>query len=237
MTISFDGSGTTCNIKDIALTAVAVDVTLDESSDYTPAAKYANVTLTRSITAGNWSTICLPFDMTASQVTEAFGADAKIAVFSSYNSSTKVLTTAEETTITANTPCFIKVASNITEAKTIEGVTIIEGTPEQVISGDFKMVGVYSSTKMNAGDFFVANNQLYKATDSTKAIKPFRAYFTNVPTSARIAWFDDSETTAVSEIIGQKAEVIGDYYDLQGRKVAHPTKGLYIVNGKKVIIK
>ena len=28
-----------------------------------------------------------------------------------------------------------------------------------------------------------------------------------------------------------------EYFDLQGRKVAQPQKGLYIVNGKKVIIK
>ena len=32
-------------------------------------------------------------------------------------------------------------------------------------------------------------------------------------------------------------EVRGDFFDLQGRKVANPTKGLYIVNGKKVVIK
>jgi hypothetical protein len=29
----------------------------------------------------------------------------------------------------------------------------------------------------------------------------------------------------------------GAFFDLQGRKVAQPTKGLYIVNGKKVIMK
>lgn len=55
---------------------------------------------------------------------------------------------------------------------------------------------------------------------------------------ARVALiFDDGETTGVKEVKGLKAETKGEYYDLMGRKVAHPTRGLYIVNGKKVIIK
>lgn len=46
----------------------------------------------------------------------------------------------------------------------------------------------------------------------------------------------DDETTGVKAIENSQLTV-GTYYDLQGRKVAQPTKGLYIVNGKKVIIK
>ena len=58
------------------------------------------------------------------------------------------------------------------------------------------------------------------------------------PTLARVALiFDDGETTGVKEVKGLKAETRGEYYDLMGRKVAQPTRGLYIVNGKKVVIK
>ena len=46
----------------------------------------------------------------------------------------------------------------------------------------------------------------------------------------------DDETTGVKAIENSQL-TIDNYYDLQGRKVAQPTKGLYIVNGKKVIIK
>ena len=49
--------------------------------------------------------------------------------------------------------------------------------------------------------------------------------------------FGFSETTGVNEVRGQMEDVRGEYYDLQGRRVAQPTKGLYIVNGKKVVIK
>ncbi len=46
---------------------------------------------------------------------------------------------------------------------------------------------------------------------------------------------DDGETTGISDVRSNMSD--GEYYDLQGRRVAQPTKGLYIVNGKKVAIK
>ena len=45
------------------------------------------------------------------------------------------------------------------------------------------------------------------------------------------------ETTSVADVRSKMSDIRGDYYDLQGRKVAEPTKGMYIVNGKKVIVK
>ncbi len=57
-------------------------------------------------------------------------------------------------------------------------------------------------------------------------VTPSRGFFT--------LW--DDETTSV-DVRGKIEDVRGDYFDLQGRRVANPTKGLYIVNGKKVIMK
>jgi hypothetical protein len=55
--------------------------------------------------------------------------------------------------------------------------------------------------------------------------------------NARIALiFDDDMPTAISTI-EQKAATDNVYYNLSGQRIEHPTKGLYIVNGKKVIIK
>lgn len=210
---------------------------LNEAEDYTPvAATGVDITLTRSITADKWSTICLPFNMTADQVTTTFGSGVKLAGITGYNSGNKQITTAEATTITANVPCFIKVASDFTSA-TIENVTIATGTPEKVISGDFKLVGTYSTMDIPNECYFVSNNNLYKSTGSSH-IKPFRAYFTGVvPAGARIMFWDDEDVTAVTEVRSNMDDVKGEYFDLQGRKVTNPTKGLYIVNGKKVILK
>lgn len=212
-------------------------VEMDEAADYTPvAATLATVKLTRSIKAGKWSTICLPFDMTAEQVTTTFGTGVKLAAVSSYDSGNKVLSTVTATTIKANEPCFIKVASDFSSA-TISGVTIVDATPEKVISGEFKMVGTYASGLIPSDAYFVSNNQLFKS-NGTDNIKPFRAYFAHVPAGARLVFFDD-ETTGISAELNDKAEMTNDntFFDLQGRRVTQPTKGLYILNGRKVVIK
>lgn len=51
-----------------------------------------------------------------------------------------------------------------------------------------------------------------------------------------IAIIFDDETTGIKQVESNKQSVEG-YYNLAGQRVAQPTKGLYIVNGKKVIIK
>ncbi|MBQ8937645.1 MAG: hypothetical protein IJ066_08000, partial [Bacteroidaceae bacterium] len=55
--------------------------------------------------------------------------------------------------------------------------------------------------------------------------------------SARINLsFSGSETTGVSEVVNRKSE-IENWYDLQGRRVENPAKGLYIKGNKKVIVR
>ena len=49
--------------------------------------------------------------------------------------------------------------------------------------------------------------------------------------------FADGETTGIQSVESQKALLDGAFYNLAGQRVAQPTKGMYIVNGKKVIIK
>lgn len=52
-----------------------------------------------------------------------------------------------------------------------------------------------------------------------------------------LAFILGGETTGINDVRSKMADVRGEVYDLQGRKVAQPTKGLYIMNGKKIIIK
>ena len=71
------------------------------------------------------------------------------------------------------------------------------------------------------------------------ALSAHKAYLA-VPTGSgdapSLLWFDNG-STGIDEVRGKMEEVRGDYFDLQGRKVANPTKGLYIVDGKKVVVK
>ena len=72
---------------------------------------------------------------------------------------------------------------------------------------------------------------------STGTIGAHKAYLTYSGATARKYFLFDEETTGVKDVRGQKEDEGCLIYDLQGRRVAQPAKGLYIVNGKKVVIK
>ena len=61
-------------------------------------------------------------------------------------------------------------------------------------------------------------------------------YISPASTARDYLEFSFDETTAIN-VVNAVEKVDGQYFDLQGRKVAQPTKGLYIVNGRKVVIK
>ncbi len=216
------------------------DIALDEANNHNAIkVKAANggtgdVTLKRGITADKWSTIVLPFAMNATQVTTAFGSGVKVAELTSGDASNLNFTTV--TAIEANKPYAIKVASDFTTA-TISSVTIAEATPTQTV-GDWKFVGTYTSKAIPQGSYFFSNNKLYKAADDTNTINPFRAYFTytGVSSAPSITFSVDGETTGI-KVIDNGQWTIDNYYNLNGQRVDTPTKGVYIVNGKKVVIK
>ena len=68
------------------------------------------------------------------------------------------------------------------------------------------------------------------------ANKAYLAVPTGGSSAPSLLWFDNG-STGIDEVRGQTEEVRGEYYNLSGQRVANPTKGLYIVNGKKVVIK
>lgn len=207
---------------------------LNDAYDYTPvAATEVDIVLTRTLSADKWSTIMLPFERTAEQLQSDLGVTTvTLAAFTSFSDNT--LNFSPASSITANTPYMIKVSEDVSGAKTINGVNIVTTGNQYVDQNGVRFQGVYASTTMAVGDYFFSNNKLYKAT-STKSIKPFRAYFKDVPAGARLMFFD--ETTGISEVMGNTEKASGNYYDLQGRRIAQPQKGLYIVNGKKVFVK
>jgi len=213
-------------------------INLDETGSYTPKNQnYAVVTLTRSISAGNWSTLCLPFDIASGDIETVFGAGTIVAELTGGTESTLIFTTTlTDSKMKANQPYAIKVASDFTDA-TIDNVNIVNAAAEQT-AGDWQFVGTYAAGTIPADSYFFSSNKLYKASGSGNSIKPFRAYFTyNGAGAARdLNFIIDGETTSVRSIDNGQL-TIDNYYDLQGRKVTQPTKGLYIVNGRKVVVK
>ena len=79
-----------------------------------------------------------------------------------------------------------------------------------------------------ADKFLMANRCYVKATsESEKTVTKSKAF---------TFCFDDGSTTDIRDILTQQEGHLV-YYDLQGRRVSNPSKGIYITNGKKIIIK
>lgn len=238
---------------------------LDENSTVTPpTGENVTVTVRRTINANEWSTICLPFDMTEEQVKAAFGDDVKLAMFSSYNAVkdgnnvTGITINFDNADLAdglyGNYPYIIKTSSNITEFTLTTNVApadavanFITGSgPKQKISGRF--IGTYqANTVVPDNSLFISGNKFWYSAGLTK-MKAFRAYFTlddvlaevlQVQAGAQIQISLDEGTTSVNERTITNRERLDSekYYNLMGQRVTKPKKGLFVKDGKKIVIK
>ena len=239
-------------------------VVLDERSTTAPEnATGVNVTVKRTINANEWSTICLPFAMSESQVKAAFGDDVQLADFdgieSTYDGDNVTAINVkfnEVTEIEANHPYLIKVSTAMTSFTT-ENVNIeVEDEPsvdkdEQHIKIGNKWYYFYNSffgtyaaqTEVPEDCLFLSENKFWYSTGLTK-MKAYRAYFSfmdvlseveNASSRVVMKW-NDEQPTGISEI-KHETQKNSQYYDLSGRRVVRPNKGVYIVDGKKTVIK
>lgn len=109
---------------------------------------------------------------------------------------------------------------------------LVAGTGAAVATTDGGTNMILNNVGGNVGFYFangqtVAANRAYLHFDSSlapDALAPMMMVF-------------DGEATGIADVRGKMEDVRSDFFDLQGRKVAQPAKGLYIVNGKKVVIK
>lgn len=223
---------------------VATAVAYNEATSNTIAAEdIANVTITREIKVG-YNTVVLPFVATANQVADAFGTGTEVYEFSE-NSDDAAAATVNfkkgDGSISANVPVLIK-ATEASSSQVFKGVKIVAPTADIMVAGkNFNFVGTYAPiANIAAGDYFVGNGALYKSAGATK-IDAFRAYIKVKPAAdpeARIVNFviDGIETTAIEGI--QMATLNNNkIYNLNGQQVKNAKKGLYIMNGKKVVVK
>lgn len=236
-------------------------IVLNETATVAPTASngIVDVTVNRTIKAGEWSTICLPFDMDEDQVKEAFGDDVELADFTSWsfegttaNVEKITIGFTDVTEIEKNHPYIIKVSSNITSFA-VKNVTIAPPTGDDIPYVDRtckkgktnytgSMYGYYAFGDIDENEIFINGNKFWY--NNGNKIKAFRATFSfgdiilhDVVSSSRITMsFNDDETTAVNEIV--RESVADDrYYNLSGQQVETPTKGVYVKNGKKIIVK
>ena len=224
-------------------------VTLDENSTTLPEASdgETEIKVKRTIKANQWNTICFPFAMTKTQKNEVFGEDVELATYGEYEISEdgiNVLFDAVRSTkgIDANKPYIIKTSKDISEFMITSIIVPCNNAP---FEGDEEIGFFYGTLKaggkvpanclfLNGGDFWYSTGQ--------SNIKAFRGYFDFVDVLASLETANSKvkmvfrgETTGIKGVTVETAN--DDMYDLQGRRIVNPDKGVYIKNGKKVVIK
>ena len=213
-----------------------------------------NVTLTRTLQAGGWNTFCAPFNTATPD-----GWTVKELTGSAFNSTTGelTLTFGNASGIEAGKPYLVKVTATVVNP-VFEGVTVSNTTTTTATEAvDF--VPVMNPTSLTGGDktvLFVSGGNKLTYPSGNGNINGFRAYFKLKDEVASLARafrmsFDDDVTGIVTVLSDEPATASG-IYTIDGRRIeGEPTqrsaegrlypqglkKGVYIVNGKKTIIK
>ena len=214
----------------------SINVTMDEAQPFSALADIegANVTMARTVKEG-YNTVALPFDLTEAQVKEVFGDDAVVYSYSDEGEAdnTTVNFTTAETKIEANVPVLVKATKAATQI-VAENVTVKTG--EAKVEGtNFDFVGNYGGQITLAdGIWFVGNGALYKSAGAT-TMKGFRAYI-DARNASSVKMYIDGLETAI-DAIDAEAPAKGAIFNLAGQRVNNAQKGIYIVGGKKVVIK
>ncbi len=221
---------------------------LDESQDNTEtisgnADKIVNVNLTRTLKADVWNTFCVPFNVTVAGSPLEGAIIKQIASVEEKTDCAVINFVDAPATLEAGKAYLVRTAKAI-ENPTFNGVTVKNVTPTNCSGNDnYQLIGIYSPLNIDAslyGKVFGINNQdkLAKVKENT-SIKGLRAYFllANSATAAKLNF--GGELTGIDAVDNGEAVMTGKVYNLNGQYVGNSLeglkKGVYVVNGKKVL--
>ena len=250
--------------KNVVQNGVAATLTLNDNYGfYTPFGFTAtNASYTRQFSVGangtgGWSTIVLPFNVTSVKQGETpidwfhnssdTGKNFWLKEF--VNEDGGSVNFGFVDSWVANKPYIIAVPGNTWGDEfdlTNKNITFcgsnVEITPGNNLSTsvtNYKFQGTMANWDVN-NCYILNNDGTSFVLDDNGTLQPFRACFTQnntmsgLPDHLTIGSADGSATGIVS-IKKQNAD--NQYYNLQGQRVSQPGRGLYIINGKKIIVK
>ncbi len=233
----------------------AKSYTLDETKTDNVIETYenANVTLQRTLSKDYWNTFCVPFALDAEQVAQYFGEGTQLRTYEG-NCNNNIVYFATVDNIEAGKPYIMKPGNAVVQNPTFEGVSMVatgldkNGNPQAV--GDastVQMKGIYNQIllKTDKTELFLGDNDLfyYPIDDiDARTIGGLRAYFI-VPQGTDIKKLRanlDGTLTSLDTIFDTE-ESNAPVYNLQGQCVGNSLRalksGIYIQNGKKVVVK
>ena len=210
----------------------------------------ADITLKRTLIAGSWNTLAVPFNVSSDMLaylTSTYGMSVKQLSSVDVDGEHITLNFENATEMVAGTPYLVKVTSDFDfSAQALPNVEVSKEL-HPVTSTYIDFIPTLGKTTIDGVDkenvlFLAAENTLKHPVEIPAYMKGFRAYFQLKGEAAGARAFSlnfgDGETTGVTDVRSKMVDVRGDYFDLQGRKVENTAKkGIYIQNGRKVVIK
>ena len=221
---------------------------LDESKDNAEtissnADKTVNVNLARTLKADVWNTFCVPFDVTVAGSPLEGATIKQIASVEEKTDCAVINFEDAPATLEAGKAYLVRTATAIVNP-TFNGVTVKNVTPANCSRNEnYQLIGIYSPLNINAslyGKVFGINNQdkLAKVKENT-SIKGMRAYFLLANSAAAAKLNFGGELTGIDAVDNGEAVMTGKVYNLNGQYVGNSLeglkKGVYVVNGKKVL--
>ena len=212
----------------------------------------ANVTLQRTLEASHWNSFCVPFALDKDQVTQYFGEGTQLRTYEG-RCENNIVYFATVDNIEAGKPYIMKPGNAVVKNPTFEGVSMVatglddNGNPQAV--GDastVQMKGIYNHVTLvqdKTNIYIGAGNKFYYPADAEACqMNGLRAYFI-VPEGTDIKKLRanlDGATTSLGEIFDTE-ESNTPVYNLQGQCVGNSLStlksGIYVQNGKKVVVK
>lgn len=199
-----------------------------------------------------YTTLCLPFALSGEQVAKLKNKNVTIEKFMGYDASNAELKFIEVYSTEANTPYLIKCNENLVPFVEIEISEIATSSEmKEVVANNVVMTGVFNSKEISSEEVskvFVYDgvSDTFILAENGDKVSPFRAYIKvpaeNAPSLLSI-FHENEETTRVEDVNVNELKSQG-VYDVFGRKVLDNTNsiteldgGIYIVAGKKVLVK
>lgn len=228
-------------LKAFASVAAHQGVTLEAENDNASKIKTANnaisdVSLTRTLEANIWNTFCVPFGF---KVENSALAGAKVKEFDKIDGTTMYMKDA--TYVLPGRPYMVMPAETDIVNPTFSAVAIYDEAATKVGNDTYALTGIYSPKTISEDNIYgvKANGAIAKGSKGS-TIKGLRAYFIiNGNGGGAKINFGDDETTGIENIVTPTAISNQKVYNLNGQYVGNDLKampkGLYIVNGKKVI--
>lgn len=208
-----------------------------------------NVVMRRPFVSGTWNTMCLPFNLTAQEIEYMFGEGTVVEEFNGVTRNEGKMTLnfkKVRRTITAGKPYLVKPTRDVTVPFAFLNKYPIQNAQTVTYDG-CSFVGTFAPIQLKADGtqlFVGSGNKLYRPSASSAKMKGLRAYFDINQSDASLVKaiaFDQDEAMGIENIMADDMNADNRIFTVSGQYIGtdrtNLSRGIYVIGGKKVMIK